>query len=971
MKIIRCKTNHLENPLGYDFSDLVLSWSVDDTLSSVQEEARLLVSLDPDGNEIVFDSGMDPNLDNRGVHMDIDLSPYTRYYWTVEVVGNEDKAISEVNWFETGKMKDEWTGGWLTTPWGDPSISPYIRKKLELSKEIEKARVYMTGFGLYHLEINGKKVGSELFAPYCNAYDAWVQYQSYDVTDYLVQGQNVVGLLLGNGWAKGPFGTFGDMNTPYVKDFMVLGELHITYSDGTSEVIGTDESWKCHRSPIIEDSIYDGEVMDGSLIIEDWSKPSLNDENWEPMTYIKPQGIGSVTERLSPPVIIKETLKPIELIKTPAGEWVLDFGQNMVGWVAFNGQVAHQGKVLLQYGEVLQQGNFYRDNLREAKARFEYIWADQESASRPEASSLVNGDESNAMTKVIRPNFTFYGFRYVKLEGFLEPINLDDFIGEVVYTDLETTGHIETSNKLVNQLFSNAMWSQKDNFLDVPTDCPQRDERMGWTGDAQVFSGTATFNMDTYPFYVKFMKDLYEEQKFAGGMVASTVPTFSQMKHDESSFIAGGACAWSDAATVIPWEVYLHSGDPAILRRQYQSMKDWVDWVIKKDIAGGDRKLWIGGFQFGDWLALDGPVEGGVMGGTDNDFLASAYYKYSLELVAKAAKVLGLNEEQAYYQNRANDVKKAIGKEFFSATGRSTIHTQTAHVVALHFDLVDDQVKGRVAGDLVELMKKTDMHLTTGFIGTPYLCRALSDHGASDAAYEVFFQDNFPGWLNEIRLGATTIWERWNSILEDGSISGTGMNSLNHYAYGSIVEWMYRHVCGIKPLEDSPGFKKFLIQPELNGHLDHAKVELMTPMGKLISKWSLEEEGYLNMTIEIPFNAEARLILDKTDQAIDRILSAGHYELRYPLKESMELTYNLDSPLWVLKRNPQTLEVLRKYFPHFIEANSKEIGFVLPYSVGEVVKGDDGFLKGMMLRGADLAAFEEELSGIDFVVPEI
>lgn len=718
MRIIRCKTNHLVNPLGYDFSDLVLSWSVEDSVSAMQVEARLVISLDANGKEVVYDSGLDADLDNRGVHIDMDLTPYTRYYWSVEVIGDQDRAQSEMNWFETGKMKDEWTGKWLTTPWEDVNLSPYIRKTLSIQKHIDKARVYMTGFGLYHLEMNGKKVGQELFAPYCNAYDAWVQYQTYDVTEYLVHGENVLGVLLGNGWAKGPFGTFGDMNTPYVKDFMVLGELRITYTDGTTEVIGTDESWKCHRSHIIEDSIYDGEVIDASLELPNWSKSILNDKSWDNMKFIKPEGLGPLTERLSPPVIIKETIKPIELIKTPAGEWVLDFGQNMVGWVAFNANAANEGKVLLQYGEVLQEGNFYRDNLRDAKARFEYHWPVQEE-TKLEDISLDSEKTSEITADLIRPHFTYYGFRYVKLEGFKEPINLDDFVGEVVYTDLETTGYIETSNNLVNRLFSNALWSQKDNFLDVPTDCPQRDERMGWTGDAQVFCGTASFNMDTYPFYVKFMRDLYEEQKFAGGMVASTVPTFSQIKHDESSFIAGGACAWSDAATVIPWEVYLHSGDPAILRRQYQSMKDWVDWVIKKDIAGGDRKLWIGGFQFGDWLALDGPVEGGVMGGTDNDFLASAYYKYSLELVAKAAKVLGLTENQIYYQNRANDVKKAIGKEFFSETGRSTIHTQTAHVVALHFDLVDDQVKGRVAGDLVELMKKTDMHLTTGFIGTP------------------------------------------------------------------------------------------------------------------------------------------------------------------------------------------------------------------------------------------------------------
>jgi len=882
MKIINGKTNHLNNPIGFDMEHVVLSWSVKDARSKKQISARVCIALDESMKELVFDTGYKRELDNRGVDVDLVLNPYTIYYWQVEVMGEADeKAKSDIYWFETGKMQEKWDAKWIRVGWEDQTISPYMRKPFHVGNNLKKARLYIIGLGLYECEINGERVGNERLTPYCNAYDAWLQYQTYDVTKALKTGDNVLGVLLGNGWAKGRFGTFGDKNTPYIHEFALLGELRLEYEDGQIELIPTDRNWTCYPSPIVEDSIYDGEVYDANKEEVGWSIPEYKADHWRAVMEYTPKGLGPVVDRMSPPVVIKERIRPVEHIVTPKGEDVLDMGQNMVGWLRIKVNEPAGRKIEISFGEILQDDNFYRDNLREAKARYVYI--------------------SDGKEAVIEPHFTFYGFRYAKLEGFSQPIEIDNFCGCVVYSDLDIIGNIETSNANVNRLFLNALWGQKGNFLDVPTDCPQRDERMGWTGDAEVFSGTACYNMDAYGFYTKFMRDLYEEQKFSDGMVASTVPTFSQIKYKDSGFSGAGACGWSDAATVIPWEVYIHTGDKTILKRQYQSMKDWVDWIIKKDKISGDRRLWTVGFHFGDWLALDGPVEGGVIGGTDNGLLASAYYRLSTNILAKTAKILGKHEDAEFYANRSEEVKRAIQDEYFTKNGRSTVDTQTARVVALHFDLVEEEAKKRVIEDLKALLKKSDMHLKTGFIGTPYLCRALSDGGASKEAYQIFMQEDYPSWLYEVLMGATTIWERWNSVMPDGKISGTDMNSLNHYAYGSIIEWVYRNVCGLKPIEEEPGFKRFIVSPEPEEYLTYAKATLQSPMGEIISGWKRLEDGQVAIEVKVPFNAEALLVV-----------KGGLQESIRGIDEAKEVIYNEDQTKIVFESGTYTIHYIPK-----------------------------------------------------------
>jgi len=961
MKITSCKTNHVVNPLGYGMEHATISWITEDTASKKQTAAQVKVAGDSEMKELLYDSGKDEHLSNLAVDLPLELLPYTRYYWTVRVWGDAgDEAISEVNWFETGKREDDWKGIWITPEWEDKKIHPYMRRAFSLHGKVKSARAYITGFGLYSLEMNGAPIGEERLTPYCNSYDAWVQYQTYDITKELKEGANVVGVMLNNGWAKGPFGTFGDMNSPYIDSFALLCELRITMEDGSVQIIGSDLDWKCKQSPVLEDSIYDGEVYDANQEIPAWSTTACVATDWDRVKEFIPEGLGKVMDRLSLPVLVKETIKPVELLHTPAGELVLDLGQNMVGWLRIHVKEPKGTRIKISYGEVLQEDNFYRDNLRSAKAEYVYI--------------------SDGSDRVIEPSTTFFGFRFAKLEGFTGPICLDDFTGCVVYSDLEETGSIETSDPYVNRLFLNALWGQKGNFLDVPTDCPQRDERMGWTGDAQIFCGTASFNMDTYAFYTKFMYDVAEDQKFSDGMVASTVPTFSKHKSKNSSFAGGGACAWSDCATVIPWEVYLHFGDKTILERQYASMKDWVDWIRRQDESSGNRKLWTVGFHFGDWLALDGPIEGGVMGGTDNGLLASAYYRLSTNILSKAAAVLGNTEDARFYGDLSEQVKNAIQDEYFSKNGRSTINTQTAHVVALHFDLVQPEVKNRVLKDLQSLLKKSNMHLKTGFIGTPYLCRALSDHGDSESAYQLFFQEDYPSWLYEVVMGATTIWERWNSIMPDGKISGTGMNSLNHYAYGSIVEWMYRTMCGINPMEEAPGFKKFMLKPQVYGKLYFAKASFQSSMGLIESGWSREADGTLMVKATVPFDTAADLFLPDAElsavQGLNGLqasqqgnsvkveLEPGSYRFHYRPTRSYELSYSIETPIRELLAVPETRKVLDELVPHLAGAAEGDMGVELPFSFADAAEAGDDFMLRLFSSGADLNVLNERLKAI-------
>ena len=844
-------TNRIVNPLGFDLGEPSLSWVVDDTDAKAQRWARVEVAADPEFKKICMDTGEDETLSSLDVRVNFPLQPRTRYYWRVTVCAdNGETATSDTAWFETAKMEEPWQARWITPGLAKGEI-PLVRKSFTLAEKPACARAYFTGLGLYELYINGVKAGDEYLTPNCTAYDKWLQYQTYDITDLLHAGENTVGVMMGYGWAMGRFGfgtdrlpsyeanDLGDPSGIFTDRFMLLGELHM---DGT--VLGTDATWQCAPSPIDFGGIYEGERYVQGKEIPEWNLPAGDAFPWQPMEEMeKPDYIAAPSARLSLPVKCVERFTP-KLIVTPKNEYVLDMEQEISGWVEMHLDVPAGQTVRLQFGEILQDDCFYRDNMRTALAEYRFV--------------------SDGRPTDMRPYFTFYGFRYVKVEG-LETVDPKNFTGCALCSDLRQTGTIETGNPKVNRLFLNSLWGQRGNFVDVPTDCPQRDERMGWTGDAQVFCSTAGFHMDCFAFYTKYCRDIYEEQKTHDGRVTDVAPVMyaSRFNTKYKGYVGNARCGWADAGVVVPWMTYLYSGNTQILENAFDGMKAWVEWVHRNE-EGADG-LWLEKrFHYGDWLAMDGARSGFdndyCLGGTDLTFLCSAYYYYSQRLVAKAAAALGRTGEQALYEGRAARTLAAIRQEFFTGNGRCAADTQTGLAMTLFFGLCEDRYIEKTVQRLLYKLSLNNNYLQTGFLGTPCLCRALSDNGANDMAYTLLLNEEFPSWLYEVNMGATTVWERWNSILPNGKISGISMNSMNHYAYGAVMEWVYRNVLGINPVEEAPGFRKIRLTPRPDARLGHASAAYDSPCGLYRSAWQTVENGFA-YDFTVPFGCTAELEL--------------------------------------------------------------------------------------------------------------
>lgn len=881
MRVYDAKVNHMTNPMGFFMDGVSFSWKVDEARGKAQKAARVRVAADEKMQEILFDSGMDEQADSLAYPVELALEPRTRYFWQVTVLSDAgEEADSEVQWFETSKMSEEWTGKWLTCD-STEKRHPIFSKEIAPAKEVAKARLYVTGLGLYEAYIDGKKVGDEYLTPYSNNYNRWVQYQTYDITDQIAGGGKL-SILLGNGWYKGRFGfsAFEDKGY-YGNEWKVIADVVLTYTDGTEEVIGTDESWTVTRSRIMFSNLYDGEQIDATA-------PELPAE--EPTVCDAPKG--RLEARRSLPVVAHEHIKPVELIHTPAGEQVFDMGQNFAGIFTFRVKEPAGTKIHIQTGEVLQKGNFYNENLRSAKSEYIYI---------------SDGNET-----VIRPHFTYYGYRYVKVEG-VSDLKIEDFTGLALYSDIEMGGDVETGHDLVNQLVSNVRWGMKGNFIDVPTDCPQRDERMGWTGDTQVFSPTATFLADTYAFYSKYLHDMYTEQMDLDGMVPDVVP---------SAGVHSTACVWGDSSCIIPWNMYQFYGDKKILENQYDSMRNWVDYISRVD---GDNHGWRSVFHYGDWLALDNPSgkTDEVMGGTDEGYIANVYYAASAGIVAKAARVLGYEADAKTYQALCDEQFEEVKKEYFSQTGRCCIKTQTALILALKYHLSENE----------ELTKKTlrllfqisGDKLKTGFTGMPLMCPVLSENGMNDLAYTLLLNEDYPGWLHEVKLGATTVWERWNSLDENGDISSTGMNSLNHYAYGSILEWVFRYVTGFRVSEEHPGSRHLLIAPTLNWKLKRAKGSYHSAAGNYETSWELADPSHVTVKVTVPFGCTAEIVLPLVSQETlaDQsnplfadvrdgkcFVGAGTYEVSYETTKPAKKMYSTYTPIQELVNNPEIVSAM-------------------------------------------------------------
>lgn len=685
---------------------------------------------------------------------------------------------------------------------GDFSCSVFI-KQFTLKDKILSSTLRITSLGCYVAEIGGKRVGSFIFAPGWTCYKR-VQMQEYDVTD-LLNKDNEIRVSLSNGWFKGRISPRNIEDLTHISPAVIL-ELELNYIDGKKEYIYSDESWACSASKITFADFYDGECYDANFV-----------ESYHP---VKTQECNEITiiEQQGEQIVEHEKLKPLNIFTAPNGDKILDFGQNLTGYFEINLKAKKGDLVSFSVAEVLDKnGNFYNENYRSAKAEFNYICKDGH--------------------QVYKPLFSFWGFRYIKVNNFPGEISFDNITAIVVHSDIKRTGFLESSNPLLNKLFNNIIWGQKGNFLDVPTDCPQRDERLGWTGDAQVFIKTAAYSFYVKKFFEKWLADLKLEQEREG-----IVPYFIPQARNKNSSISA---AWGDAATICPWQMYIHYGDKTILKNQFSSMKMHVDHIGR---ATKRKNLWYGQWHHGDWLGLDAP-EGSYVGSSNRDLIASAFYAYSTLLLVKSGKVIGRGVKR--YEKLYENIVKTFNKTF------TEYKTQTECALALHFNLANN--KEQVAKKLAELIINNGKKLQTGFVGTPYLLHALSENGYTELAYDLLLQEEYPSWLYSVKQGATTIWEHWDGVNEKGEFWSSDMNSFNHYAYGSVADWVYEVACGIKPVEDNPGFKEIVIEPHPTTKLKHLKAEYNSIHGKIISAWKYDGNQF---TYEITVPVKAKIIIN-------------------------------------------------------------------------------------------------------------
>jgi len=826
------------NPLGIDKLYPGLSWQLYSSGRNVTQSAfNVRVSEDPEslekGENLIYSTGK--IFSDQSVYV-----PFTgntlkfahKYYWQVRVWDQRDKASkwSKPGFWVMGIMSPaNWTANWIQKNFStkESCVSPVFRKEFMNEKKVRLAVALITAHGLYEARLNGKKIGDSYLTPGWTSYDKRIAYQTYDVTKLLKQGRNAVGMILGDGWYKGPI-KYQEKNF-YGKDLSFLFQMHIFYQDGTSEQIISDGSWLCSTGAVLTSGIYDGEVYDARCEQKGWDQADFDDSGWHEIIQ-KNYPVTDLVTTENEPIRKQESFKPVKIFTTPKGDKVIDFGQNIVGWVQMKVRGKAGDRISISHAEVLDKnGDFYTKNLRKAKQINTYI---------------LKGDSM----EVFEPHFTWQGFRYIRIEGYMGELKADNFKAYSLYSDMRPTGTFKCSDDWVNKLQHNIQWSLKGNFLDIPMECPQRDERLGWTGDVQVASRMASFNFDVHSFLAKWLKDLFLDQK-KNGSVPVTVP---DVFHD-------GKCSpgWSDAATIVPWEMYLAYGDKQLLENQYESMKRWVNYIDSVSV----NNLWVPKFAYGDWLFYSpNDDEDGRAAVTDKTLIAQCFFACSTQKLIDAARVLDQKDDVLHYDSLLTKIKDVFVHEFLTPSGRMVSQTQTAYVLALNFDMLPVDLRDKIVVRLVQNIRSYDNHLTTGFLGSSYLCQVLTRFGYSDVAYDVFLQLSYPSWLYPVSMGATTIWERWDGIKPDGSFQNPDMNSFNHYAYGAIGDWMYRGIAGIDTNPQNPGYKSIIIKPLVTNRLSFVKAELDTYYGKIVSFWSRKESKLL-LHVEIPVNTTADIYI--------------------------------------------------------------------------------------------------------------
>ncbi len=849
---LRCE--HLSSPLGIEARQPRLSWALESAVRGQRQSAyQVLVASSPAqlaaGQADLWDSGkVESDQSTYVPYAGAELGAGQRCWWQVRAWdkhGQPSDYSAPASW-ELGLLdRADWQAEWIGAPLAGgtytTSPAPFLRTTFTLAERpIASARLYASALGVYEPHLNGAPVGDDVFAPGWTDYAIRAQYQVYDVTTMLRAGENVLGAILGDGWYAGYVGW--EPRQRYGDQPKFLAQLVVRYADGTSQTIASGAGWRVSFGPILESDMLMGESYDARRELAGWAAPGYDDAGWLPAVRFADPGIALSAMR-GPAVRRTCELAPVaaprEIKGEPHPRWIFDFGQNMVGRLRLRVRGPAGSTITLRHAEALNpDGSLYTTNLRSARQTDHYTLSGQ-------------GEET------WEPRFTFHGFRYAELSGYGGTPDAGTLTGVVLHSDMQPTGSFECSDPLLNQLQHNIEWGQRGNFVDVPTDCPQRDERLGWTGDAQVFVRTAAFNFDVAGFFSRWARDAEDAQSPAGAYpmtVPNPVASTARGGPVPASALDGGP-AWADAGVIVPWTIYLCYGDAGLLAERYSSMRRYVEFLNETSRDGlrcyEDYEGWRG---YGDWLALDGSTD--HFGNTSKELLGTAFFAHSSHLLAKIAGVLGKTDDAERYRTMFERVRRAFQERFVTPRGLIGGATQTAYVLALHFELLPAELRPAALGELVADIERRGDHLSTGFVGTPYIAWVLTENGRADVAFKLLKQTKWPSWLYSVTQGATTIWERWDGWTHDRGFQNPGMNSFNHYAYGAIGDWMYARVAGIDLDPAQPGYRQIVMRPQLGGGLTSASAELRSPRGPIRSAWQLAG-GALSWRIEVPANASA------------------------------------------------------------------------------------------------------------------
>ncbi|MFI0765253.1 glycoside hydrolase family 78 protein [Streptomyces sp. NPDC021218] len=842
------RAEHHREPLGIGEARPRLSWAVLDAPAGWQQVAYEIECADPDSGDVVSSGRIDSEDSVLVPWPHHELESRSRRQIRVRVWGTGEAYASD--WspsltLETGLLEaSDWKADFITpdAPDADESV-PLLRRDFSVKGPVGRARLYATALGLYELELNGARVGDIELAPGWTSYHHRLRYHTFDVTEALHSGSNTLGAWLADGWFRGRLGFNGGTRHIYGDQRGLLAQLEIHYTDGSTELVGTDQGWRTAPGPIQFASLYDGERYNAQRELPGWSTPGFDDSDWLSVQLMVHDRTTLVAP-LGPPVRCTQEIRPIAESTSPSGARIVDFGQNLVGRLQVQAEGPSGAVVRLRHAEVLEDGELCVRPLRQARATDEYV---------------LRGDGQESW----EPRFTFHGFRYAEISGDVDDVEV---VARVYHTDMLRTGTFTCSDPLLQRLHENVVWSMRGNFLDVPTDCPQRDERLGWTGDVQIFAPTASFLYDCAGMLSSWLRDLTADQ-LPNGCVPYFVPAISAPPLELETLTP--AAAWGDVAVLTPWELYQQYGDVEVLRAQYPSAKAWVDCMTAH--AGANR-LWDSGFQFGDWLDPSAPPDDPTANKADPYLIATAYRAHSTAVLARMAHTLGYYEDHQRYEELARTVNDAFAQRWILPSGLLDNDAQSSYAIALHFDFFPTPAQRATAGRrLAALVKEADFHIATGFVGTPVICEALADSGHLDAAYALLLKQTCPSWLYPVAQGATTIWERWDSLLPDGDVNPGDMTSFNHYALGAVADWLHRVVAGLAPAE--PGYRRLLVRPRPGGGLTHASAAKETPYGRAEVRW-LRDADTFSVDLAVPVGVTA--IVDLPGRAPETVGSGRH-----------------------------------------------------------------------------------------------